>query len=150
MAEFMTNGLVDLSDFFDKLGIIPDDVQADMLNAEADIVEKAQLAQGKSMGVHRTGVTLTSIQKGKVFNPERGKAIKITFEGNNDADTRNAEVAFLNEYGVYRDGISHNRRKAVKGKEQPARPFIRLANEEAADPAVEAAAKIFGDWQDSL
>lgn len=44
---------------------------------------------------------------------------------------RNAEVAFVNEYG-----------KAG----QPARPFINTANEKSADAAVEAAAGVYDKY----
>lgn len=100
-------------------------------------VEKAQLSKGAAYGVHRSGVTLSSLKIGKITGSGRGKSIKIRFEGTNADGNRNAEVAFLNEYGV-------------PSKKMAPRPFISEANEESADPAAEAMADILFDWQDSL
>lgn len=52
-------------------------------------------------------------------------------QGTNERGNRNAEVAFINEFGKHG---------------QPARPFIKTANEEAADTAVEAAAKVYDKY----
>ena len=44
---------------------------------------------------------------------------------------RAAEVAFVDEFGK---------------QGQPARPFIQTANEKAADPAIDAAARVYDDF----
>ena len=136
MARFTSEGFNELSEFFGNISDIPDDVTDEMLLAQADIVEKAQIAKGAAYGVMLTGVTLSSIKVGKIVRSGGSKSIKIVPEGSNADGNRNAEVAFLNEFGVPSKGMA-------------ARPFISDANEEAADPATDAAAQILFDWQDS-
>jgi len=57
----------------------------------------------------------------------------VTPQGRNDKGERNATVAFVNEYGV-------------PSRKIPPRPFIATANEQAATPAVEEAAKIYNKF----
>ena len=86
------------------------------------------------MGVYRTGETLSSIRPGKMKRGRNGGwMIYVTPQGVNDKEERNAAVAFINEYGV-------------PSRKIPARPFIKLANEAAAGPAVEEAAKIYDEF----
>jgi HK97 gp10 family phage protein len=114
-----------------KLSDIPDGVLDEMMLAEAEVIEKAQREKGRAYGVHLTGVTLGSIKKGRILRTKDGRAITIAPQGTNKDGNRNAEVAFVNEFG--KTG-------------QPARPFIRDANEENTDKAVEAAEKVYDDW----
>lgn len=130
MARIEISGFSETVLSMEEIANIPDSVIADMLNAQADVVIKAQERVGRRMGVYRTGQTLSSLKKGKVTR----NAITISFAGKNKDGNRNAEVAFINEHGK---------------KGQPARPFIRTANEEAASKAEEAGAKVLQDWQNS-
>ena len=116
-----------------------DYVISQMLDAMADVHVEAQKAKGLSYGVHRTGLALESIKKGKPKRTDDGGEISITFGGTRIrghpktktfSKVRNAEVAFINEYGAPARGIMP-------------RPFIRDANEECADEAVEAAENVF-------
>ena len=113
---------------------MPDEMLDNMLQAQADVIEPAQKMKGRAYGVHRTGVTLESIKKGKPKKNNDGKAIYITPMGTNADGNRNAEVAFINEFGKHG---------------QAPRPFIRDANEEHADEAVEASAEVYGKWLSS-
>lgn len=134
MAKLSVNGLDDLMLSLEEIAAIPDDVAAAMLDAEAQVVEEAQIAEGRTMGVYDTGQTLASIRRGKMKKGRDGaRAVYVTPTGTNDKGERNATVAFVNEYGVPRRGI-------------PARPFIATANEKAADPAVAEAEKIYDEF----
>jgi hypothetical protein len=131
MATFECEGLDDLALSMEEISQIPDDIKADMLNAQADIVLRAQKRSGQSMGVYRSGATLGALKKGKAKKNKDGSSILISFSGKNADGNRNAEVAFLNEFGKRNVG---------------ARPFIRVANETAADEAVRASLSIYDNW----
>lgn len=134
MAKLSVNGLDDLMLSLQEIAAIPDDVAREMLDAEAQVVEEAQLAEGMSMGVYRTGQTLASIRRGRMKKGRDGvRTVYVTPTGTNDKGERNAAVAFINEYGVPRRKI-------------PPRPFIATANEKAADPAVAEAEKIYDEF----
>lgn len=134
MARINISGLDGMSLSLDELAELPDRVIEEMLNAQADIVERAQKETGKRYGVHRTGVTLESIKRKKMKKTKDGAEMEVVPQGNNARGNSNAMVAFFNEYGV-------------KGK-QSARPFIRTANRASAGPATEAAERIYGNWVD--
>lgn len=131
MATMATDGLDGFCLSLEELAGLPETVQDEMLNAAADVVESAQRRKGAAYGVHRTGVTLASIRRGKPKRRKGGRAIYVTPQGVNADGNRNAEVAFINEFGKHG---------------QAPRPFIRDANEESADEAVQAAEKVYGDW----
>lgn len=59
MASLSVDGLDDLMLSLEDVAAIPDDVAAAMLDAEAQVVEEAQIAQGMTMGVYRTGIPCT-------------------------------------------------------------------------------------------
>lgn len=134
MAKLSVDGLDDLILSLQEIEDIPDDVAAAMLDAEAQVVEEAQIAQGVTMGVYDTRDTLRSIRRGRMKRAkDGGRVVYVTPQGVNDKEERNAAVAFINEYGV-------------PSRKIPARPFIKLANEAAAGPAVEEAAKIYDEF----
>ena len=129
MARLCVDGLDDLMLSLEDVAAIPDDVAAAMLDAEAQVVEEAQIAQGMTMGVYRTGDTLHSIRRGKMKRSKNGERVMyVTPRGVNSRGERNAAVAFINEYGK---------------RDQPARPFIAMANAVAAGPAAAKAEKIY-------
>lgn len=133
MASFSVNGLDEfLTDLREAIEL-PDEVAREMLEAEAKVVEDAQRRTGMEMGVHRTGVTLDSIAHGTMKRARDGRALYVSPQGTNAKGERNAAVAFINEYGAPQRGI------------QP-RPFIRTANEQAADAAADAAAQVYDRW----
>ena len=134
MAIMTTDGIAEFAISMEELQEIPGNVLDEMLHAQADIIEPAQKAKGRVYGVHRTGVTLEAIDRGKPKKTRDGKAIYIYPDGTNADGNRNAEVAFINEFGKHG---------------QPARPFIRDANEENADAAEAAAAKVYDKWLSS-
>lgn len=125
MAVLEMNGLDDLLRDLDGATDLP---LEEMLEAGADIAIKKQRAVGEHMGVHRTGTTLNSLKKSKAFRFKSGALIKVYFDGKNEDGNRNAEVAFINEYGK---------------TNQPARPFISTANEEAAGDIAVAEYRVY-------
>lgn len=135
MAKLNIGGFDKISMTMEELGKLPESVLDEMLLAEAEVVLKAQKSKGRAYGVHKTGVTLNSIKVGKPRKAKDGKSISVLPAGTNATGNRNAEVAFVNEYGK---------------KGQPARPFIRDANEGASEGAVSAAEKVYIKWLESL
>lgn len=134
VASLSVDGLDDLMLSLEEIAAIPDDVAQAMLDAEAQVVEEAQIAQGMAMGVYDTGDTLRSIRRGRMKRTkEGGRAVYVTPQGVNDKGERNAAVAFMNEYGV-------------PSRRIPARPFIATANAAAVDPAVAEAEKVYNEW----
>lgn len=131
MATMECSGLDELILSMTEIAEIPNSVQDEMLNAQADVAVKAQKSKAQAYGIHRTGVTLGSIKKGKPKAGKDGRMIIVQPKGKNADGNRNAEVAFVNEYGK---------------RGQTARPFIRDANEQSAAEATEAARKIYNNW----
>lgn len=134
MAELSTQGLDGLIDDMTALMELPDETVLEMLTAEAEVVAAAQQSEAQSMGVYATGKTAGSISYDKKLKVKgASRAIYVSPKGTrgNGNKRRNAEVAFVNEYG-----------KAG----QPARPFINTANEKSADAAVEAAAGVYDKY----
>ena len=135
MPEISFRGLDGLILDMQAVAELPDEVQDEMLNAQADIVVAAQKRAGQAMGVEDTGLTLRSIKKGKVKRSKEGyRVLYITPAGSRKRGkkrVRNAEIAFINEYG---------------DRDQKARPFIRTGNESSAAQATEAAMNIYDRW----
>lgn len=118
----------------EEIARIPDSVTSDMLNAGADVLVEATKASARSMGVTKTGLTASSVKKTKITKKDTEKKLFITFGGSrtrNGIKTRNAEIAFINEYGK---------------RGQPARPFVRTANEKSADNTVNAMESVYDDY----
>lgn len=138
MAGFVCDGLSDLLDDFAALAELPDSVGESMLHAEADVLIPAQKETAKAMlaGPYSKGITLYGLAKSGVKLTSTGKVLHITFKGSVQDDhhkkpTRIGDIAFVNEFGK---------------KGQPARPFIRTANEQKADEAVSAAAAVYDEY----
>lgn len=133
MAVLETSGLDSFQLSMEELANLPDSVLDEMLLASAQVVEYAQKRKGRAYGVHRTGVTLSALTHGKAKRAKEGRVIHVYPRGRNADGNSNAEVAFINEYGK---------------RGQPARPFIRDANEESADEAVDRAEAVYHSWLD--
>lgn len=90
------------------------DAVEEAVKAGAELLKTYTYNKGRAMGVKRTGDTLGALT---VKTPKRGSdgwVCYVTYTGTNRKGNRNAEVAFINEYGK---------------RGQPARPFNRLALE---------------------
>ena len=140
-----TRGLDELMLDFAALAELPESVIDDMLTAQADVVEPAQKKYAKEMGIYDLGVTEGSIRRTPITSSRSGRKLSIYPQGTNPKGRRNAEVAFMNEFGT-------NDKRNINGKNRgkmPARPFIRTANEAVADEAVERSARIYNAFVDS-
>ena len=135
MAEFDVSGLDDLMLSLQDVADLPETVQDAMLDAQADVVLQAQ--QSAAQAIAHTGQTARSLRKSKPRTRKGVRSISITFAGSRkrgDTTTRNAEIAFVNEYG----------KKGV-----PARNFIRKANEQSAAASTQAAASVYDQYLQS-
>ena len=138
MAKFEMDGLSTLSAAFEQLAALPDDVMFEMLEAGGDVVVKAQQAKADAFGLRDTGLMIESIRAGKPRRLRDGGEIALTPEGTRRRGktvTRNAEIAYVNEYG--------------KGG-QPGTEFIKLANAESEGRARQAAGNIYNKWLDRI
>lgn len=134
MARLIVSEPFDFGDILE-----PDEVMDQMLEKAADVVAKSQKQTAKSMlsGKYSTGELAESIQKGKISGSGQGKAIKIGFKGSRrryNTTTRNAEIAYINEFGK---------------RGQPARPFIDTANKQCENETFSAAEEVFDNWLSS-
>jgi len=135
MASFEVNGIDALTADLTALAEIPDDVLDAMLEAEATVIEDAQRRTAFSMGVHRTGMMISSISRTKIKTNKHGRFLLVYPQGKNKQGIRNAEVAFINEYGKTK---------------QPARPFVDTANRQYAAAAGEAAERVYNTFADKF
>lgn len=139
MATVELEGFAELDRMFQQLGNLPFDVIAEALEEMAEPAERAVRESGLSMGVRdpesRVHI-LDNITHTKPKQTSDGGACKVTFKGSRTRGrkkTRNAEIAFLNEYGK---------------RGQAARPFIRQAAESSGPRVAEAGARVIEKWID--
>lgn len=142
MARFRVEGLDDLAISFEKLALLPDYVSLEMLDAEATVLEEAQKQKAETMlkGPYSTGRVVSGLKRKSPKKTADGCVQHITFEGTitdkyHKRGTRIAEIAFINEFGKTK---------------QPARPFIKTANEESIDEAIAAGAKVYDEYLKSI
>lgn len=145
MANINFHGLDELRLSIQQVAELPDEVIDEMLNAAADITVEAQRAEAGKLGKayrnpgqtrdYSTGQTRGSIKKGRVKIDKEGyRVLYITPHGSRTRGekkpktTRNAEIAFLNEYGT----------KTIR-----ARGWMRKANELSAAEATAAQATVY-------
>ena len=137
MASLELLGFEDLDDAFRRISDIPDDVTADALDAMAQVAAEKIKQSGEAMGVRDPESTVHILDKTKPTKAkisERGGYEDITFSGSRtrgNTRTRNAEIAFINEYG---------------DRKQDARPFIWKAMTQHEEQISAPGEKIVGDW----
>lgn len=134
MADFSFGGVDDLMLSLEEVAQIPEDVQVEMLQAQAEVVAKAQQQYGRLYRVQDTGVMLSKIKPGRPKLRKGVPVIYVTPSGSRlrgKKRIRNAEIAFINEYGK---------------KGQKARPFIRAANEASAEATTRAGLEVYDRW----
>ena len=141
MGRLTVNGLDALSDDFAALARLPDSVIEGILEAEADVILPAQRAeiekQWNGPKNFSTGMSAKSIKKGKVKKDRDGRSLSIYPKGTRKRGgrtTRNAEIAFINEYGK---------------RGQPARPAISTANMKKEKEATDAGERVYNQFLDS-
>lgn len=114
------------------------ETQDAILTAQASIVAEQQRRNAGSMlnlRGYSKGITEGAIKVTSPFTRNGARGIKIIFVGmRNNGKTRNAEVAFFNEFGI---GDGSGEQRMAK------RNFIASANEQVADKCAEIAADIF-------
>jgi len=143
VAGFKANGLDELVNSFEMLAEMPDEVILSMLDAQADVVEKAQIRTAGTMlsGRYSKGLVQGAVKKTEPIKSKSGAVQFITFDGiargkrRPRKGNRIAEIAFINEFGK---------------TNQPARPFIQTANEESAEAATQAAAGVHDEYLKSI
>ena len=124
-----------------ELAKLPDQVIDDMLIAGGDVMKPYAERAAISMiqGPYATGMKGTAghVKRGRPKKSGKGgRALYITFSGSRkrgNTVTRNAEIAFFNEFGTRKKG-------------QPPRQFVHTATEQGADPASEAEEKVLDDY----
>ena len=132
------NGLSAFRLSLEQLAALPDEVVGQMLTEGAEVLAQAQRESAEAHGLRRTGLLIESIRPGR---PRRGSGtseISIAPEGTRVRGrtvTRNAEIAYVNEYG----------KKGMTGTE-----FIKKANAQKQGAAIAAAEKIFNEWLDRI
>lgn len=141
MAHVEVDGLDALIRDLDTLTQLPDSVVDDMLHAGADVLVEAQRGEISRTwrGKYSLGISAQSVKKDKIYKSWRGRSIVVYPQGTRKRGkkrVRNAEIAFINEYGAPKRGIA-------------ARPAIFRANEKSADRAVEAGERPYHAYLDS-
>lgn len=144
MASFSvdgTHGLDGFSRLLEHIGHLPDDVKTNILKAMGEVSKDAQVAEGKSMGIYDyDGESAVHVlDNAKVNKPaltDEGGYVTVTYTGSRkrgNTTTRNAEIAFINEFGANDKGIKP-------------RPFVKTANEKNADKIYKAGEAVFDKW----
>lgn len=139
MPRLEISGFEELVEAFSRLEKVPDEVVIKVVQAMGDIAADAVKQQGEAVGVRDPNSDVHILDKIKVGKPrttEYGAQADITFTGSRkrgNTATRNAEIAFLNEYGK---------------RGQTARPFIKTAFQREEKKIVQAGADILGEWQE--
>ena len=140
MATLDLEGFQDLEDAMRRISEIPFSVTEEALDSMAAEAAVRIRRTGESMGVRDPNSEvhiLDQITTSKAKQTDSGGYENITFRGSrtrNGLRTRNAEIAFINEYGK---------------RGQQARPFIGRAMTEGEDAIQGAGEKIIGDWIES-
>ena len=137
MATLELEGFEDLEDAFRRISEIPFRVTGEALDGMAEVAEAKIKTSGESMGVRDPESDvhiLDKIKRNKAKQTQSGGYETITFSGSrtrSGKETRNAAIAFINEYGK---------------RGQRARPFIGTAMKQNEDAILAPAEKIIGDW----
>lgn len=137
MAEFGCVGLDGLMLSLQEIAEIPEDVEDEILNAQADVVAAQQQKKIKAYGIYDGSSTVhvaSSVKKGRVKVKKGQRVIYVSPTGTRKRGktvTRNAEIAFINEFG--KEG-------------QKARPAIADANEACAEETVKAGLQVYDRW----
>lgn len=141
MGRLTVNGIDALSNDLAALAMLPDKVISDILNAEADVITTAQQSEiaGRWRGPHSMGISAKSVKKGKVKKGRDGQSVAVYPKGTRrrgGKSIRNAEIAFINEYGA-------------PGRHIAARPAIDAANRKKEREAVDAGERVYHAFLDS-
>lgn len=137
MASFTVSGMAEVEAVFRTTADVPLEVKNNILKRMAQVASTAQARSAVSMGVYDPESTEHVADKIKVNKPkitDNGGSVTITFSGTRkrgNKRVRNAEIAFINEFGK---------------RGQPARPFIKSANDKNAAKINEAGQEALDEW----
>lgn len=137
MAKLDLDGFDELENAFRRMEEIPWDVKEEALDTMAEVAAGKIRSQGETMGVRDPDSDvhiLDRIVRRKAKQTDSGGREDISFDGTrtrNGITTRNAEIAFINEYGK---------------RGQRARPFIGTAMAQNEDEITSPGERILGDW----
>ena len=137
MATLKIEGMDGLNAAFGRIQNVPADVKTKALSDMADIAAAAIRRSGEAMGVRDPESEvhiLDKISKAKAKLTASGGYQDVTFSGSRrrgNTTTRNAEIAFVNEYGK---------------RGQQARPFIGQAMTKNEEKIAAAGGDALGDW----
>lgn len=137
MGRLNTFGLDELQSAFKNIGKIPDGTKTDMLDKMAKVAKDKVKSTGESMGVRDPNSSVHILDNITTTKPKLtadGGTADITFSGtrpNGKKRLRNAEIAFINEYG---------------SRTIQARPFIGTAMTKNEKQIADAGADVLGDW----
>lgn len=137
MATLEFTGFDALDAAYLRISDIPWEVTQEALAAMSEEAAARIRSSGESMNVRdpESGVhILDKIKPSKAKQTETGGVQYVTFTGSrtrNGIKTRNAEIAFINEYGK---------------RGQVARPFMLRAMEDGADEISEKGEAVLGEW----
>ena len=137
MAKFSSNGLDELMKDIAAFEGGIDSLGDEILDEGGDILARAQQEEVRTLwaGPYSEGISPKSIKKGKITKTKDGKKIVVSPKGSRKRGkktVRNAEIAFINEYGT---------------RGQPGRPAIRTANLKAESSIGKAAEDILDKHQ---
>lgn len=143
MATFEVDGLTGLTDVFNSAEAPPEEVKKDILQAMGAAAMQAVSQEGRSKNIYSDYAgkhMLDSITLTKPKINDKGGVIYVTFAGDRQdrrhkKKTRQAKVAFVNEYGT---------------KTQRARPFISPALKKKEAEIVSAGEKVYDRWIESI
>ena len=137
MADFEFDGLAELMDDLEAVADLPDEVAEEMLRAQADVVINAEKASAAAHGLVDSGQLQASIGiQGTMKRKGLNRYIDVTPKGRRQNGVRNAEVAFIHEYGAPKRGI-------------PAKAWIRQAVETSSKQTTAAAAEVYNQFLNS-
>lgn len=137
MANLTFSGTSELTDAFNRIHDIPWDVTENALDGMAKVAAAEIKSAGEYMGVRDEESDvhiLDHITTKKAKQTDDGGYEKITFDGTRrrgKTTTRNAEIAFVNEYGK---------------RGQDARPFMKTALSQNEELISAPGVKVIGDW----
>ena len=140
MADFKVDGINASIEEMRRIAKAPDSVKAEMLTTMANIAAAEQKKTAMELGVYdpdSDGKHLAdTIKVTKPKLTDDGGSVSVTFSGkrkdkSHKTPTRNAEIAFINEYGK---------------RGQAARPFVRTANSRAEERIQKAGEAVWDKW----
>lgn len=132
MIDIQVDGVKGLMLALANAGDLPEKTRKEMVDAKAEIVEKSLIYYAGTMlqGPYYKGGVARSVTRQKARATKTGATARILFKGTQHGN-RVAEIAFVNEFGK---------------RKQPARPFIRTANDKAANAAADAAREVLDKY----